>query len=69
MISHLLEPSLQGRVLLDELAVLVKGGSADTTELAAGQEWLYSMAGQLGITASNKGSGPCNFCPQMLPTP
>ena len=39
-----LEPPLQGRVLLDVLAVLVQGGGADHVQLAAGQHRLEHVA-------------------------
>ncbi len=41
---HLLEPSLQGGVLLDPLAVLVEGGGADHAQLATGQHGLEHVA-------------------------
>ena len=49
-----LEPPLQGRVLLDVLAVLVQRGRADAAQLAAGQRRLEQVAGihrPLGLPA------------------
>ena len=43
-----LEPALQGRVLLDVLAVLVQGGGADDADLAAGQSGLEDVGGVHG---------------------
>ena len=42
--EHLLEPPLEGRVLLDVLAVLVERGGTDHAELAAGQHRLEHVA-------------------------
>ena len=42
--QHLLEPALQGRVLLDPLPVLVQRGRADHAQLAAGQHRLEHVA-------------------------
>ena len=42
--EHLLEPPLQGGVLLDALAVLVERGGADQAQLAAGQHRLDHVA-------------------------
>ena len=42
--QHLLEPALEGGVLLDPLAVLVQRGRADHAQLAAGQHRLEHVA-------------------------
>jgi len=49
--EHLLEPALQGRVLLDPLAVLVQGRCPDHAELTAGQHRLEHVAGIHGRVA------------------
>lgn len=41
---HLLEAALKGRVLLDVLAVLIKGGRANAAQLAAAQHRLEQVA-------------------------
>ncbi len=46
--EYLLEPTLEGGVLLDVLAVLVEGGGADHAQLAAGQHGLDHVAGVHG---------------------
>jgi hypothetical protein len=46
--EHRLEAALQGRVLLDVLAVLVQGGRADHAQLAAGEHGLQHVAGVHG---------------------
>ena len=54
----LLEAALQGRVLLDVLAVLVERGGADHAQLAAGQHRLDHVAGvhgALGRTGTDDG--------------
>ncbi len=43
---HLLEAALEGRVLLDVLAVLGQGGGADASELAASQQRLRGWRGE-----------------------
>ena len=56
--QHRLETALQGRVLLDILAVLVQGGGADAVELAPGQHGLEQVAGvhaALGLPRANDG--------------
>ena len=55
---HRLEPALEGRVLLDVLAVLVEGGRADHVQLAAGQHGLEHVArvhGALGRAGADDG--------------
>ncbi|MNG97126.1 hypothetical protein D3C79_562240 [compost metagenome] len=49
--QHLLEAALQGRVLLDELAVLVQRGGANAVQLATGQGRLEHVAGVHGALA------------------
>ena len=46
--EDLLEPALEGGVLLDVLAVLVEGGGPDEPQLAAGQQRLDHVAGVHG---------------------
>ncbi len=43
--EHRLEAPLQGRVLLDVLAILVERGGADAVQFAAGQHRLEQVAG------------------------
>ena len=43
--EHLLEPALEGGVLLDVLAVLIEGGGADQPQLPAGEQRLEHVAG------------------------
>ncbi|SPE30427.1 conserved hypothetical protein [Candidatus Sulfopaludibacter sp. SbA6] len=43
--QHRLEPALEGRILLDVLAVFVQRGGADAVELAARQHGLKQVAG------------------------
>ena len=43
--EHLLQPPLQGRILLDVLAVLVEGGGTDAAQFTAGQHGLEQIAG------------------------
>ena len=53
-----LEPTFQGRVLLDVLLVLVERGGSDTVELAAGQHGLEQVArvhGPLGRARAHHG--------------
>ena len=50
---HLLETTLQRRVLFDVLAVFVKGGGADATQFATGQHRLEQVAGIHGSTAGS----------------
>ena len=55
---HRLEAALQGRVLLDVLAVLVQRGGADAVQLAAGQRGLEHVAGvhrALGLARADEG--------------
>ena len=55
---HLLEPALEGRVLLDVLAVLVEGRRADHPQLAAGEHRLDHVAGihrALGAAGADDG--------------
>ncbi len=54
--EDLLEAPLQGRVLLDVLAVLVQGGRADEPQLAAGQEGLEHVARVHGRVAGGAGA-------------
>ncbi len=56
--QHLLEAPLQGRVLLDELAVLVEGGGTHAMQLATGQRRLEHVAGihgALGLAGADHG--------------
>ena len=48
--EHLLEPPLQGRVFLNVLAVLIKGGGTNAAQFAAGQHRLEQVAGIHGTT-------------------
>ena len=53
---HRLEPSLQGAVLLDGLAVFIKGGGADDLDLAPGKSRLQdvgSVHAALGISCTH----------------
>ena len=53
---HRLEPSLQGAVLLDGLAVFIKGGGADDLDLAPGKSGLQdvgSVHAALGISRTH----------------
>ncbi len=55
---HRLEAALQGRVLLDVLAVLVERGGADAVQLAAGQHGLEEVARvgrALGLAGADDG--------------
>ena len=55
---HRLEAALEGRVLLDVLAVLVQGGRADAVQLAAGQHGLEQVArvhGAVGLAGAHDG--------------
>ena len=56
--DHRLEATLERRVLLDVLAVLVQGGGADAVELTAGEHGLEHVAGvhrALGRTGAHDG--------------
>ena len=56
--KHGLEAPLEGRVLLDVLAVLVEGGGADAVELPSRQGWLEHVAGvhrALGLAGADDG--------------
>ena len=53
--EHLLEAALQGRILFDVLAVLIKGGGADAAQFAPGQHRLEQVA---GIHRAAGGTGP-----------
>ena len=50
--QHGLEAALEGRVLLDVLAVLVEGGGADHAQLASGQHRLEDVAGVHGAVTA-----------------
>ena len=54
--EHLLEPPLQGGVLLDALAVLVERRRADQPQLAAGQHGLEHVARVHGALAARAGA-------------
>ena len=54
--EDLLETTLQGRVLLDVLAVLVKGGRADHPQLTASQHRLEHIAGVHRAFARSSGT-------------
>ena len=56
--QHLLETSLERRVLLDVLAVLVQGRGADAVQFTAGQRRLEHIAGvhgALGLARADDG--------------
>ena len=53
--EHLLEAALQGRILLDVLAVLIEGGGANAAQFAPGQHRLEQVAGVHGAAT---GAGP-----------
>ena len=56
--QHRLEAALQGRVLLDVLAVFVERGGADAVQLAARQHGLQQVArvhGALGLAGADHG--------------
>ena len=54
--EDLLEPALEGGVLLDVLAVLVERGGADEAQLAAGQQRLEHVAGVHRALAGGAGT-------------
>ena len=54
--NDLLEPALEGGVLLDVLAVLVERGGADHAQLAAGQHRLEHVAGVHRALAAGAGA-------------
>ena len=56
--SHRLEPTFQGRILFDILAVFVQGGGADAVQLASGQHGLEQVArihGAVGFARAHDG--------------
>ena len=56
--EDLLEAPLKGGILLDVLAVFIKRGRPDETQLAAGQQWLDHVAsvhGALGRSCADDG--------------
>jgi hypothetical protein len=69
--EHLLEAALQGRVLLDALAVLVEGRGADAAQLAAREGRLEHVAASMAPSAAPAPTRVCSSSMKrmILPAP